>query len=118
LMDFQKWLKTLSATEIREMAEMPYRIKPKMLLQASAPQAMQEEASKSPDNWSENARSIPPNALKEDRKKNTKDSAAQYLDRVMESKSKPPGHSQQWQSFRFGDDLEIRARKQLTPRQQ
>ena len=71
--DFQNWLMSQSAEEINTMAEMPCRIKPKVLLAASAPQH--------------------PNVIR--------DEPAQYME-----------------SYKFGKDIEIRIRKQLTPAQQ
>jgi hypothetical protein len=93
LRDFRHWLKSHTADEISSMAELNYRIKPKKLLAASLPQ-------------------------------NTPNSEAQHLNRVMDTKQ--GAHSDQagrlaqdtqWRSIRFGDDLEIRTRKQLTPAQ-
>jgi hypothetical protein len=37
LLEFQSWLGSLTAEEIQKMAEMPYSIKPKLLLEAAAP---------------------------------------------------------------------------------
>jgi len=117
LMDFQNWLWTLSAEDIQKMLEMPYRIKPRVLSEASAPnpsimKTMESNVSYSmksePESWS---------SSEEDKKKTT-DTAAQYLNRVMGSPQRPePPSQRQWQSFRFGNDLEIKTRKRLTPEQ-
>ena len=127
LRDFQHWLKSQSAEEIHSMAEMPYRIKPKVLLAAAAPQVTQVTQVKNVE-----AHSIPMDAMqpmkepfnKEDSPK-TRDSAAQYLERVMGSKqTKTPDPQRrrqrqpQWESFRFGDNLNIRVRKPLSPAQE
>jgi hypothetical protein len=121
LVDFKRWLRTLSASEVSEMVDMPYRIKPKVLMEASAPMAprMRVERQESI------AADIPPEAMfsrassrqkKTEDKKKGKDSAARYLDKVMgRSQAKPPQH--EWQRFRFGDDLEIRTRTRLTAEQ-
>jgi len=117
LMDFKNWLSTLSTEEIHKMVKMPYSIKPKMLQEIFSPlsQSMQTEeqgqsysVQQSTESWSSG---------KEDKKKTT-DSAAQYLNRVMGSvpEQRPP-RQRQWQSFRFGDDLEIKTRERLTPEQ-
>ena len=112
------------------MAEMPYRIKPKTLMAASVPQDMQSASRDMQVNDEEPApytfeRREPGNRShgKEDRKKTT-DSAAQYLDRVMGSKQEAHQNPRQrqyrqtpWQSFQFGNDLEIKIRKRLTPAQ-
>lgn len=117
LTDFKQWLKTLTDREVREMVDMPYRIKPKTLLEASAPQVSKKmSASESMPRYSLRDESFDLNIKKESRKK-TKDSAAQYLDRVMGSAPAPSGQGRKWQSFRFGDDLEIRTRKRMTPEQ-
>ena len=122
LRDFQLWLKSQSAEEIHSMAEMPYRIKPKVLMAAAAPQVSQirNEKAHSVDMMELRKLSID----KED-SQNTRDSAAQYLDRVMGSKQEKtpdPKHRRQrqqpWESFRFGDNLNIRVRKPLTPAQE
>lgn len=117
LMDFKNWLSTLSTEDIHTMVEMPYSIKPKMLLEIASPlsekmQTAELDASysirKSTESWS---------SSEEDKKKTT-DTAAQYLNRVMGSAPEPRSHRQrQWQSFRFGDDLEIKTRERLTPEQ-
>jgi hypothetical protein len=124
LRDFQLWLKSQSAEEIHSMAEMPYRIKPKMLMAAAAPQVSQvrnlEAHSMSVDVMHSKKLSID----KED-SENTRDSAARYLERVMgskQTKTPEPQHrrqrQQQWESFRFGDNLNIRVRTPLTPAQE
>ena len=122
LRDFQRWLKTQSPEHIKAMAEMPYRIKPKVLLAASAPQVSIME-SKPPKQAAERSELFIHKFVKKDRKK-TRDSAAQYLSRVMEadqmpvSKSeKPPAQHTAWESFKFGDTLEIRTGKHLSPAQ-
>ena len=122
LRDFQRWLKTQSSEEIHSMAEMPYRIKPKMLMAAAAPQVSQVRNiddsplmdAMPPENYSS----------KKEIKHQTKDSAAQYLDRVMgSSQGKTPdvkprrSRQQPWESFQFGKDLNIRVRKPLTSAQ-
>ena len=123
LRDFQRWLKTQSPEQIKVMAEMPYRIKPKVLLAASAPQVSMME-SKPPKQAAERSELFVHKFVKKDRKK-TSDSAAQYLSRVMEadqipvSKSeKPPAQQTAWESFKFGDTLEIRTGKHLSPAQE
>ena len=105
------------------MAEMPYRIKPKTLMAAAAPQVVQENSEEPGSYTLESSEPISRSSGKEDRKKTT-DSAAQYLNRVMgtkqEAHSKPhrrQRHQAAWQSFQFGNDLEIKIRKRLTPAQ-
>ena len=123
LRDFQRWLKTQTPEEIHSMAEMPYRIKPKMLMAAAAPQVSQV---RNTDNHSPSMDAMPSRKhLKvKESSQQPKDSAAQYLDRVMgSSREKTPDvkpgrlRQQQWESFQFGKDLNIRVRKQLTPAQ-
>ncbi len=75
LEEFQNWLASLSAEDIQKMADMPYSIKPKSLLEASAPQTF-----------------------------------------VTPMDDKEAGQ-EQWQSHRFGEDLEIRTRKKLRSEQ-
>lgn len=122
LRDFQRWLRTQSPEEIKAMAEMPYRIKPKVLLAASAPQVSRME-SKPPMQAAEKSELFIHKFVKKDRKK-TRDSAAQYLSRVMEADrkpaskpEKPPAQQSPWESFKFGDTLEIRTGKHLSPAQ-
>ena len=114
LRDFQRWLKTQSPEEIKAMADMPYRIKPKVLLAASAPQVSMME-SEPPMHAAEKSEFFIHKYVKKDGKK-IRDSAAQYLSRVMEADRKP---SQQtpWESFKFGDTLEIRTGQHLSPGQ-
>ena len=126
---FRDWLDALSEEEIRELAEMPYRIKPKQLLEAAAPQAPKTV---DPDEEvfaasSDLALFIEDNDDIKDIKESrtgTKDSAAQYLRRFMgpdqgigpamrRSHHQPPT----WESFKFGNDLEIKVRKPLSPAQ-
>ena len=123
LRDFQLWLKSQSPEEIHTMAEMPYRIKPKMLLAASASQRsfMSEERARLPSEGA--SRSIKRMKIKEE-SKDTRDSAAQYLDRVMGSTQEPTPDSDhrrhrrsRWESYRFGNDLKVSVRKPLTPAQ-
>lgn len=90
LKEFREWLDSLSEEEIRELVEMPYRIKPKPL---------------------ENRK-----PGKED-KKAAKENAAQYLDRVMAHKPRSARHRPEWKTHRFGPELEIRTRQSLTPEQ-
>ena len=123
LRDFQRWLKTQSSEEIHSMAEMPYRIKPKMLMAAAAPQVSQKENRVKRSFLMESRRSVKQSIEKEG-SQNTTDSAAQYLDRVMESRQEKMPEAkhigrrqQQWESFRFGKDLNISVRKQLTSAQ-
>jgi hypothetical protein len=128
LRDFRHWLKSHTADEISSMAELNYRIKPKKLLAASLPQTNKEKSPPLEQRFVEEqstdySASISQSYGKEDMQ-NTSDSAAQYLDRVMGTKqgehSDQAGRSAQdtqWRSIRFGDDLEIRTRKQLTPAQ-
>jgi hypothetical protein len=97
LRDFQRWLKTQSPGEIKAMADMPYRIKPKVLLAASAPQVSMME-SEAPMRAAEKSELFIHKYVKKDRKK-TRDSAAP------------------WESFKFGDTLEIRIGKHLSPAQ-
>ena len=115
LRDFQRWLKTQSPEEIKAMADLPYRIKPKVLLAASAPQASMME-SEPPMHAAEKSELFIHKYVKKDGKK-IRDSAAQYLSRVMEADRKP---SQQtpWESFKFGDTLEIKTGKHLSPAQE
>lgn len=121
LLDFKRWLRTLTKSDIRDMVDMPYRFKPKTLLAASAPtpprrQARQQVA-RSADRSSEamHAEASSPKAKMEVKRKN-KDSAARYLEKVMgPAPAKPRRH--EWQRFPFGDDLEIRTRKKLTAEQ-
>ena len=122
LRDFQLWLKSQSAEEIHSMAEMPYRIKPKALMAAAAPQASQIKNVKA---HSVDMMELRKFSIDKEDSQNTRDSAAQYLDRVMGSKQEKtpdPKHrrqrQQQWESFRFGDNLNIRVRKPLTPAQE
>jgi hypothetical protein len=122
LRDFQRWLRTQSPEEIKTMAEMPYRIKPKVLLAASAPQVSMME-SKPPIHAAEKSELFIHKFVKKDRKR-TRDSAAQYLSRVMEADRKPaskpenpPAQQSPWESFKFGNTLEIRTRKHLNPAQ-
>ena len=123
LRDFQQWLKSQSAEEISMMAEMPYRIKPKTLMAASAPQVMQVKSEEPGFYNFESSEPVSRSTGKEDSKK-TIDSAAQYLSRVMGSKQeahvKPPKRQRRqapWQSFQFGEDLEVKIRKRLNPAQ-
>ena len=122
LRDFQLWLKSQSAEEIHSMAEMPYHIKPKVLMAAAAPQASQMRNVKA---HSVDVKELRKFSIDKEDSQNTRDSAAQYLDRVMGSKQKKspaPKHRRQrqqpWESFRFGDNLNIRVRKPLTPAQE
>jgi hypothetical protein len=146
LRDFKDWLRTLSEEEIREMVEMPYRVKPKMLTTYSAPVAKQIQAeplsasSESMPNM-ESLEDLPDSEVNEhsaaysrksgeEDKKNIKDSAMDYLDRVMSPEKRreqrrreqhhPPPHRQPpvWKTRRFGNDLEIRTRTRLTPGQE
>ena len=122
LMDFQHWLKALTAREIREMLEMPYRNKPKTLMEASAPQSSSPrlsaiKRSQPIANESRKAHSIS-HKIEQEGKKNSKDSAARYLNRVMSSSPPPSSDRSTWHSFRFGDDLEIRTRTRISPQQQ
>jgi len=119
LRDFQRWLKTQSSEEIKTMAEMPYRIKPKMLLAASAPQVSVKDIEPS-GKVAEGSELFIHKFVKKDRRKTT-DSAAQYLDRVMEVEQKPvskaekpPTQKTTWESFKFGNTLEIRTGKHLS----
>jgi hypothetical protein len=121
LRDFQLWLKTQSAEEIHSMAEMPYRIKPKTLLAAAAPQVAQVRKLKEHSMDVMESRKV---LIDKEDSQSTTDSAAQYLDRVMASKQEKapdPQHRRQrqpqWESFRFGDNLNISVRKPLTPAQ-
>ncbi len=114
LRDFQRWLRTQSPEEIKAMAEMPYRIKPKVLLAASAPQVSMRESAP-PMQAAEKSELFIHKFVKKDRKK-TRDNAAQYLSRVMETDRKPAQQSP-WESFKFGDTLEIRTGKHLSPAQ-
>jgi hypothetical protein len=123
LRDFQHWLQSHSAQEIKEMAEMPYRIKPKSLLAASAPQVMQIRNEPKETYSIDREQPISRSYSKEDHTKTT-DSAAQYLKRVMGTDQGANQASENrrrrpipWQSFQFGDDLEIKIRKRLTPSQ-
>jgi hypothetical protein len=127
LMDFQHWLKALSAKEIHEMLEMPYRIKPKTLMAASAPRSSVPQPSSPRPSRLKRSQPLASEPLKdysishqveEEGKKNSKDSAAQYLNRVMSSSPPPSSDRSTWHSFRFGDDLEIRTRKRISPQQQ
>ena len=137
LRDFKRWLKSQTAEEIHQMAEMPYRIKPKVLLAASAPQevrleAPQEAPHEAPqeemdmdqgpaafmqDFSEENAHS----KHKEYHVKESTDSASQYLSRVMGTNQGTASVSAKqaapWQKFRFGDDLVIKTRTPLSPTQ-
>jgi len=125
LKDFEHWLKSQSAEEIHAMAEMPYRIKPKMLLAASAPQpsmAREEE----PGTYSvAQSESVSHSYHEEKDIEKITDTAAQYLNRVMGrvmgtnpgTASMKENRQTPWQSFTFGDDLEIKIRKPLTPTQ-
>jgi hypothetical protein len=122
LRDFQRWLRTQSPEEIKAMAEMPYRIKPKVLLAASAPQVSMM-GSKPPKQAVEKSELFIHKFVKKDREK-TRDSAAQYFSRVMEADrkpssepEKPPAQQTAWESFKFGDTLEIRTGKHLSPAQ-
>jgi len=122
LRNFQQWLKTQSPKEIKAMADMPYRIKPKVLLAASAPQMSMVE-SEAPVQAAAKSELFIHKYVKKDRKK-TKDSAAQYLSRVMEAEQKPvskseppPARQAPWENFKFGDTLEIRIGKHLRPTQ-
>lgn len=119
LRDFQRWLKTQSPEEIKVMAEMPYRIKPKVLLAASAPQ-MSIMESEPPTKAAKKSQLFVHKYVKKDRRK-TKDSAAQYLSRVMEApvseSLKPPAQQIPWENHKFGDTLEIRTGKHLSPAQ-
>ena len=121
LRDFQLWLKTQSAEEIHSMAEMPYRIKPKMLMAAAAPQVSQTRNVEELSMKAMESRNLSIN--KEDSQATT-DSATQYLDRVMASKLENTPDPQrrrqrqkQWESFQFGDNLKISVRKPPTPAQ-
>jgi DNA-binding transcriptional MerR regulator len=122
LRDFRQWLKTQSPEEIKAMAEMPYRIKPKVLLAAAAPQVSMMESAP-PMQAAEKSELFIHKYVKKDRKK-TSDNAAQYLSRVMEADrkpaskpEKPPAQQSPWESFKFGDTLEIRTGKHLNPTQ-
>ena len=123
LRDFKHWLKNRSAEEISSMAEMPYRIKPKQLLEAAAPQASKTV---DPDEQIF-AASCDSSVFLEDMKESqpdTKDSAAQYLRRFMgpdQAAQIEPRYRRQpptpWESFKFGNELEIKVRKPLSPAQ-
>jgi len=124
LRDFKRWLKSRSAEEISSMAEMPYRIKPKQLLEAAAPQAPKTV---DPDE-EVFAASADSSMFLEDMEgshSETRDSAAQYLRRFMgpekTSQIEPRYRRHQptpWESFKFGNNLEIKVRKPLSPAQQ
>jgi hypothetical protein len=123
LRDFQRWLQSHTAEEIRAMAEMPYRIKPKSLLAASAPHVSEMRSEEQAMHSLERSKPLSRPLGKED-DKNTKDTAAQYLNRVMGTsqgaQAAPDNRHRRsipWQSFQFGDDLEIKIRKRLTPAQ-
>jgi hypothetical protein len=122
LRDFQQWLKTQSPEEIKVMAEMPCRIKPKVLLAASAPQVSMMEI-EPPKQAAEKSELFIHKYVKKDGKK-TGDSAAQYPGRVMEADRRPASKPEKplaqqspWESFKFGDTLEIRTGKHLNPAQ-
>jgi len=125
LREFRQWLDSLSEEEIRELVEMPYRIKPKPVSAASMRKpiesmSIERPASKEIDHFeipsfhsttSENRK-----PGKED-KKAAKENAAQYLDRVMAHKPRSARHRPEWKTHRFGPELEIRTRQSLTPEQ-
>jgi len=123
LRDFQRWLKSHTPEEIRTMAEMPYRIKPKTLLAASAPQVSRSMRKEPEIHLINEDESISHSIGKEEDEQIT-DSASLYLKRVMgpdqQSTPVPARHRSRrdtWQNHRFGDDLVIKTRKQLTPAQ-
>ena len=82
---------------------------------------MREERARLPSEGA--SRSIKRMKIKEE-SKDTRDSAAQYLDRVMGSTQEPTPDSDhrrhrrsRWESYRFGNDLKVSVRKPLTPAQ-
>lgn len=123
LRDFKRWLKSQSTEEISSMAEMPYRIKPKKLLEAAAPQVAKTKAKEEDIFADEVFASAAPAYMLADPTDAT-DSAAQYLRRFMgkDKRTKPapgdrPHQATPWESFQFGNDLEIKVRKRLSPAQ-
>lgn len=125
LREFRQWLDSLSEEEIRELVEMPYRIKPKPVSTRSTrkpvePISMSASAPRDIDHLE-----IPPfhSTTSENRKpgkedkKAAKENAAQYLDRVMAHEPRSARHRPEWKTHRFGPELEIRTRQSLTPEQ-
>lgn len=123
LRDFQLWLKSHTTEEISTMATMPYRIKPKALMSAITPQHPVVKNEDLTPRLVDRKEFISHSQHKENKQK-PKESAAQYLNKVMGTKQTATrvaragqDRRDQWNSFRFGDDLEIRIRQQLTPAQ-
>lgn len=133
LAEFRAWVESLSDAQLRELAETPYRIKPKLITQAAhtrepAPRMMMSESRSVPCldsdnlfdeiNYSHNPRVTPnPRTTNQEDSPPKHDSASQYLDRVMGTPMPRPPKNQpaagQWQTHRFGPDLEIRTRQPL-----
>ena len=135
LSEFRAWIGSLSEDEVKELVEMPYRIKPKTLLNPSNKQAMESSVYSSASKAPEKQASFDPmgslksmsttdklNFLTETQEKtgnyktDSDDTAAQYLDRVMGPRR--PHQQSRWQTHDFGPELQIRTRKPLSPEQQ
>ena len=122
LKEFREWVESLSQEEIRELVEMPYRIKPKPITATNEnrPGNRSVESSRDVD-----LVRIPPlsRRLSKSRisgredKKAKNENAAQYLDRVMAHKSRSARHRPEWHAHSFGKNLEIRTRQSLTSEQ-
>ena len=122
LKEFRDWIESLSEEEIRELVEMPYRIKPKPFTSASEKRSTSRLMESSKDieyldipsfsRMSSESRI----SGKED-KQAENENAAQYLDRVMAHKSRSARHRPEWHAHSFGKNLEIRTRQSLTSEQ-
>ena len=122
LKEFRDWIESLSEAEIRELVEMPYRIKPKPVTPASEkrmPSRMVEPPKdiNLMDIPSFSRMASPRRSSGKEDKKAEHENAAQYLDRVMAQKSRSARHRPEWHTHSFGNNLEIRTRQSLTSEQ-
>jgi hypothetical protein len=116
LREFREWLASLSAEEVRELLDMPYRIKPKasVSMRTTMPPREAEPSLDTPSApLSRPERRI---SGKEVHKVET-ESAAKYLARVMAPAPRSARHRPEWDTHRFGHNLEIRTRQSLTSEQ-
>lgn len=124
LKEFREWVESLSEEETRELVEMPYRIKPKPATAMSS--KIRESASMAMNPIRDIDTLETPRFLRtrsdsrkpgEEDKKAETESAAQYLERVTPSAQRSARHRPEWQTHRFGKDLEIRTRQSLSSEQ-
>ena len=124
LKEFREWIESLSEAEIRELVQMPYRIKPKPVISTSPKtqeSVNQPTISEEPIDHLETPKFLRVTSESrepgmEDKKAET-DSAAQYLKRVMKPAQRSARHRPEWQTHSFGNNLEIRTRQSLTSEQ-